>query len=174
MSSTKFMFFGPIGKKMAALSSDWLRHFLLFLWNRWTEFNKTWQEARSQCFLPSLCFSGRWVNKNFRPGRSVKKVAHCNQVHDMWPLTLLFPIKYWQHNAFCDFCLHLYSSRPLMPYTFFAIYLHGIWLSMHSFDAILALFKRLPKIITFWPLNQLCQPLYTTQNPILEQFSHYF
>ena len=25
--------------KMAALASDWLRHFRLLLWNRWTEFN---------------------------------------------------------------------------------------------------------------------------------------
>ena len=33
--------------KMAALASDWLRHFRLLLWNRWTEYNKTWQEARS-------------------------------------------------------------------------------------------------------------------------------
>ena len=127
-SSTKFVFFGPIGKtrwppwlligwdifdfssetaernstkldrkqdhnvlyqvcvfradwknKMAALASDWLRHFRLLLWNGWTEFNKTWQEARSQRPLPSLCFSGRWVNKNFRPGWSVKKVAHRTQ-----------------------------------------------------------------------------------------------
>ena len=42
--------------KMAALASDWLRHFRLLLWNRWKEFNETWQEARSQCPLPSLCF----------------------------------------------------------------------------------------------------------------------
>ena len=42
---------------MAALASDWLRHFRLLLLNRWTEFNKTWQEARSQLPLPSLCFS---------------------------------------------------------------------------------------------------------------------
>ena len=33
--------------KMAALASDWLRHFRLLLWNRWTEFNETWQEAWS-------------------------------------------------------------------------------------------------------------------------------
>ena len=95
-SSTKFVFFGPIGKtrwppwpligwdifdfssetieqnstkldrkqdlnflyqvcvfradrknKMAALASDWLRHFRLLLWNHRTEFNETWQEARS-------------------------------------------------------------------------------------------------------------------------------
>ena len=45
--------------KMAALPSDWLRHFWLLLWNHWTEFNKTWQEERFQCPLPSLCFSGR-------------------------------------------------------------------------------------------------------------------
>ena len=167
---------------MAALASDWLRHFRLFLWNRGMEFNKTWQEARSQrplpslCFLgwsektrwppwpligwdifdfssetaernstkldrkqdlnvlyqvcvfsgrsekqdgcpglwlaetfstsplkplsgiqrnltgsrfqrplPSLCFAGRSVNKNVRLGRVVKKVAHCTQVHEMWP-----------------------------------------------------------------------------------------
>ena len=43
--------------KMAALASDWQRHFQLLLWNRWTEFNETWQEATSQCPLPSLCFS---------------------------------------------------------------------------------------------------------------------
>ena len=71
--------------KMAALASDWLRHFRLPLWNRWTEFNETWQEARSQRPLPSLYFSGGSVNKNGRPGRFLKKVADCTQVHDMWP-----------------------------------------------------------------------------------------
>ena len=35
---------------------DWLRHFRLLLWNCWTEFKEIWQEARSQCPLPSLCF----------------------------------------------------------------------------------------------------------------------
>ena len=54
--------------KMAALASDWLRHFRLLLWNRWTEFNKTWQEARSQRPLPSLCFSGRSEKQDGRPG----------------------------------------------------------------------------------------------------------
>ena len=44
--------------KMAAPASDWLRHFRLLCRNRWTEFNESWQEARSQCPLPSLCFSG--------------------------------------------------------------------------------------------------------------------
>ena len=68
MSSTKFVFFGLIGKnKMAALASDWLRHFRLFLWNRWTEFNETWQEARSQCPLQSLWFLGRSEKQDGHP-----------------------------------------------------------------------------------------------------------
>ena len=52
---------------MAALASDWLRHFQLLLWNRWTEFNETWQEARSQSLLPSLCFSGRSTKTRWAP-----------------------------------------------------------------------------------------------------------
>ena len=54
--------------KMAALASDGLRHFRLLLWNHWTEFNKTWQEARSKRPLPSLCFSGRSEKQDGRPG----------------------------------------------------------------------------------------------------------
>ena len=45
-----------------------LSHFRLLLWNRWTEFNETWQEARSQRPLPSLCFSGRSEKQDGRPG----------------------------------------------------------------------------------------------------------
>ena len=47
---------------MAAPASDWLRLFRLVCRNRWTEFNKSWQEARSQHPLPSLCFSS-WSEK---------------------------------------------------------------------------------------------------------------
>ena len=54
--------------KMAALASDWLRHFRLLLWNRWTEFNETWQEARSQRPLLSLCFWGWSVKQDGHPG----------------------------------------------------------------------------------------------------------
>ena len=43
-------------------------HLWLLLWNRWTEFNETWQEARSQRPLPSLCFSGRSEKQDGRPG----------------------------------------------------------------------------------------------------------
>ena len=146
-SSTKFVFFGPIGKtrwppwplicwdfstsplkplngiqqnfdrkqdlnvlyqvcvfqadqknKMAALASDWLRHFWLLHWNRWTEFNKTWQEARSQRPLPSLCFLGRSEKQDGRPGQSAKKVAHCTQVHDMWPFGPLVYVFYYDEG----------------------------------------------------------------------------
>ena len=43
-------------------------YFQLFLWNRWTKFNLTWQQARSQRPLPSLCFSGRSEKQSGRPG----------------------------------------------------------------------------------------------------------
>ena len=58
-SSTKFVCFGADrNNKMAALglAPDWLRHFWLLFWNHWTKFNETWQEAKSQRPLPSLCF----------------------------------------------------------------------------------------------------------------------
>ena len=45
-----------------------LSHFRLLLLNHWTEFNETWQEARSQRPLPSLCFSGRSEKQDGRPG----------------------------------------------------------------------------------------------------------
>ena len=142
ISSTKFVFFGPIGKtrwppwpligwdifdfsseiaernlmkldrkkdlkvlyqvcvflanrknKMATLASDWLRHFRLLLWNRWMEFNETWQEERSQRPLPSFCFLSQSEKQDGRPCQSIKKFAHCTQVHDMWPfgpLVLVF------------------------------------------------------------------------------------
>ena len=54
--------------KMAALASDWPRHFRLLIWNPWIEFNQTLQEARSQPPLPSLCFSSRSKKQDGRPG----------------------------------------------------------------------------------------------------------
>ena len=88
-SSTKFVFLGSIGKnKMATLASDWLRHFRLLLWNRWTEYSESWQEARSQRLLPSLCFSGWWEKKGgtlYSGARYVALWASCL----MWWWTLL-------------------------------------------------------------------------------------
>ena len=79
--------------KMATLASDWLRHFQLLLWNRSTEFKDTWQEARCvqswqevRCQSPlPIFFSGQSKNQVGRPCWLSTKVAHCTQVHDMWP-----------------------------------------------------------------------------------------
>ena len=62
------VFWADQKNKMAALAFDWLRHFRLLLWNRWTEFNETWQEARSQHALMTLCFSGRSEKQDGRSG----------------------------------------------------------------------------------------------------------
>ena len=62
------VFWADQKNKMAALASDWLRHFRLLLWDRWTKFNETWLEARSQRPLPSLCFLGRSEKQDGRPG----------------------------------------------------------------------------------------------------------
>ena len=53
---------------MAALATDWLRHFLLLLFNCWTEFNENSREARSQRPLPSLCLLGGSENQDSHPG----------------------------------------------------------------------------------------------------------
>ena len=42
-------------------------HIFRLLWNRWTEFKETWQEAISQRPLPSLCFSGRSEKHRWPP-----------------------------------------------------------------------------------------------------------
>ena len=98
---------------MAALASDWLRNFSLLLWNRLTEFNETWQEARSQCPLPSLCFSGRLEKQDGRSSLSYAKtfstftLKSLNRIQRklsgskiiMSPTKFVFlrPIKKWLH-----------------------------------------------------------------------------
>ena len=54
-------------------------HFRLLLWNHLIEFKETWQQARSQCPLPSLCF--------FRADRKNKMAALAPDwlIH-FWPL----------------------------------------------------------------------------------------
>ena len=44
--------------KMAAPVSDWLRHFQLLLWNRWTEFNKTWTGSKISTSSTKFVFFG--------------------------------------------------------------------------------------------------------------------
>ena len=92
--------------QMAALASDWLRHFRLLLWNHRTKFNKTWQEARSQRPLPSLCFSGRlqkwppWpihlVGCTLYSGaRFVALWASCSMVPLPWRMSRLLRQLFW-------------------------------------------------------------------------------
>ena len=52
-SSTNFVFSGWSEKEDSRPAFDLMRYFRL-LWNRWTEFNETWQEERSRRLLPSL------------------------------------------------------------------------------------------------------------------------
>ena len=106
-------FQADLKNKMAALASDWLRHFRLLLWNHWTEFKETWQEARSQRPLPCLCFSGGSVNKNVQLGRFLKKVAHCTQVHDMWPFGPL--VWCWLNSLNAEY--HGFSSTRAFSWT---------------------------------------------------------
>ena len=68
--------------KIATLPSDGLRH-LQLLWNRWIEFKETWQEARSQHPLPSLCISG-WSEK--QDGRSSLWLAETFLTSSLKPL----------------------------------------------------------------------------------------
>ena len=64
-SSITFVFFEPNGKnKMACLASNCLKHFQLLLWNRWAEFDETYQETRSQPPLQSLYFFGGPTGKS--------------------------------------------------------------------------------------------------------------
>ena len=69
------VFQAKLKNKMAALASDWLRHYRLLLWNGSTEFNETWQEARSQHPLPSLCFSVGSEKRDGRPGLWVTNLS---------------------------------------------------------------------------------------------------
>ena len=56
--------------KMAVQAFDWQSHFRFFLCNRSTEFDETWQEAKTTKYLvlPSMCFSGRSKNQDGCPG----------------------------------------------------------------------------------------------------------
>ena len=68
-TTTKFVFFLADRKtKTAILAFDMLRQFLLLLCATWTDFNATWQKARSQRPLSSLCILGRSENQHGRPG----------------------------------------------------------------------------------------------------------
>ena len=84
--------------KIVALTSDWLKHFRLLLWNRWTEFNEIWQEARSDSPLPSFVFF-RLIRKARWPSGPIRQ--------QMWHIVLV-----------CTICCPL---GPLWFFFFFAV-----------------------------------------------------
>ena len=69
-SPTKFVFCADPSTQMAAVTSDWRKHFWLLsnCWTCWKDFDETLQEASAQCPLSILCLSSRSVNKDGRPG----------------------------------------------------------------------------------------------------------
>ena len=89
MSSTKFVFFGPVGKK------KWPPWSLIGLdifnfSSETTERNsKTLDRKQDLNILYQVCiFRAIRKNKMASLADTSKKVAHCTQVHDMWPLAL--------------------------------------------------------------------------------------
>ena len=90
-------------KKMAALSSDWLRHFWLLLWNRWTEFNEIWQEARSQRPLLSLCISGWWEKQDGCPGLWFAEIFSASPLKPWTEFNKTWKEAWYQHPlpSFC-------------------------------------------------------------------------
>ena len=50
------VFVGPISKTNGRPASNFLIHFRLLILICWTELNETWQDARSPCTPPSVCF----------------------------------------------------------------------------------------------------------------------
>ena len=73
-------------KQVTALASDWLRHFRLLLWNRWTEFNESWQDLN---VLYQVCVFGA-DQKN--------KMATLASNAETFSTSLLKPLKGIQWN----------------------------------------------------------------------------
>ena len=85
-ASTKFVFFGPIGTPrwpiglwlVETFSSSPLKPL------NWIQRNLTGSKISTSS--TNFVFADQSVNKkNGRLSRSAKKMAHCTQVHDMWP-----------------------------------------------------------------------------------------
>ena len=89
--------------KMAAPTSDWLRHFRLLHWHCCTEFSETWQKVRSQCPLPSFCFF--WLIKNKTKMVAVADLSkrwHIVLRCTIWPLVIFFIKKCWLNQVIAE------------------------------------------------------------------------
>ena len=113
--------------KMVASAFDWLRDFRLFLRNRWTEFNETLQEARSERPLPSLCFSA-WLKENRMAAPTFDWLTH-------------FRLSLWYNwTEFNETWQEARSQRPLPSFVFRTDRKRkqdghpGLWLAETFFD----------------------------------------
>ena len=66
---------------MAVLASDWRRNFRRLLWNRWSEYVYTWQEARTQRQRPINVFRADLKKQDGRHGISL---AHLRLLLNHW------------------------------------------------------------------------------------------
>ena len=96
--------------KMAALASDWLRHFRL-LWNRWMKFNENLTGSKISMSSTKFVFLGPIGKTRWPPWLLIcwvffDLVAHCTQVHDMWPFGPLVHNStetVWEWEHFIDY-----------------------------------------------------------------------
>ena len=87
-SSTNFVFFGPIKKSNIAAPDLWLAETYIFNFSFESKNGIQWNLIESKILTSSskiVFFGPFWVNKNGRPGGSIKKLAHGTQVHNMFP-----------------------------------------------------------------------------------------
>ena len=133
--------------KMAALASDWLRHFRLLLWNRWTEFNETWQEARSKRLLPSLCYRADQSTKLFALADSSKRWQIVLRCTICGPLGLLFSAP--EPKAQVHYCDHALSvvHPSVVNFSHFRLLLWNRWTEFN---------QTLQEAISQPPLPSLC------------------
>ena len=145
MSYTKFVFFGPIGKPLVAMVSDWMRHFWILIRNRWTKFNETLQAGSTQRLLsgflgrsgnqddfPSLWLAGTFSTSPLEPLNGFW--WNCTQ----WPITILCFLK----------------SKDLL---FYLIYTRAlIW--EHKGKKMLGFLMIDKLILPLWPTRQQRSP----------------
>ena len=106
-------------------------HARLLIWNCWTEFNETWQEAGSQRPLPSLCFSGRsekqddnsgfWLAKTFltsplKPLRRIQLNLKGSKIPKSSVISEFFSGRLEKENDRPDpWFAETFSNSPLKP-----------------------------------------------------------
>ena len=109
---------------MAALASDWLRHILTFPLKPLNRIQRNLTGSKILHPLPSLCFSGWEVNKNCRPGQSIKEGGTLYSAPRYGALlaSCLFhsEVKFFMHSSF--------SGERQWPFGPLVFWVHGEWM----------------------------------------------